>query len=130
MHLSSNWVTLLKKKENSNEPNKKIKKELAATIFAFFSSALALTSATYAYVSNNSVTANTTTISATTNGFILQQLYTIHLSFPPEKFPHLAAASTADCKIWWIPDQWSEGLSTVKTYIIPEDLNTLKFKFL
>lgn len=52
---------------------RKLKKELAATIVAVFSSALALTSATYAwYVSNNSVTANTTTISATTNGFILQ----------------------------------------------------------
>lgn len=52
---------------------KKMKMQLVATAASVLISGVALTSATYAwYVSNNSVTANTTTISATTNGFILQ----------------------------------------------------------
>ena len=52
---------------------KKLKKELIGAAVSLMISALALTSATYAwYVSNHTVQATTTTISATTNGFILQ----------------------------------------------------------
>ena len=52
---------------------KKLKRELFGAAVSLMVSAVALTSATYAwYVVNNEVQATTTTISATTNGFILQ----------------------------------------------------------
>ena len=52
---------------------KKMKMQLLATAASVMVTAFALTSATYAwYVTNNRVEANTTNISATTNGFILQ----------------------------------------------------------
>lgn len=50
-----------------------VKKELATAAVSAMVAAVSLTSATYAwYVVNNTVTATTSTISATTNGFILQ----------------------------------------------------------
>lgn len=53
--------------------NRKLNRELIVAIISVFLSLSAITSATYAwYVSNNTVQATTTTISATTNGFILQ----------------------------------------------------------
>lgn len=53
--------------------SKQLKKELAGAAIAALLSAVAFCSATYAwFVSNNAVTAKTSTISATTNGFILQ----------------------------------------------------------
>ena len=52
---------------------KKMKMQLMATAASVLISGVALTSATYAwYVSNHTVEATTTKISATTNGFILQ----------------------------------------------------------
>ena len=52
---------------------KKMKMQLLGTAASVLISAVALTSATYAwYVANNKVEATTTQISATTNGFILQ----------------------------------------------------------
>ena len=55
------------------EQVKKLKKELAVAAVSAMVAAVSLTSATYAwYVANNTVTATTSTISATTNGFILQ----------------------------------------------------------
>lgn len=52
---------------------KKMKMQLMATATSVLISGIALTSATYAwYVSNHTVEATTTKISATTNGFILQ----------------------------------------------------------
>ncbi|WP_288774716.1 hypothetical protein [uncultured Eubacterium sp.] len=52
---------------------KKMKMQLMATAASVLISGIALTSATYAwYVSNHTVEATTTKISATTNGFILQ----------------------------------------------------------
>ena len=52
---------------------KKLKRELIGAAVSVMISAVALSSATYAwYVANNTVQATTTTISATTNGFILQ----------------------------------------------------------
>lgn len=56
---------------NSNSKNMKI--ELLGAAATLLISAVALVSAAYAwYVANNTVTAETSTISATTNGFILQ----------------------------------------------------------
>lgn len=53
--------------------SKQLKRELAGAAVAVLLSAVAFCSATYAwFVSNNTVTAKTSTISATTNGFILQ----------------------------------------------------------
>lgn len=50
-----------------------MKMQLMATAASVLISGVALTSATYAwYVSNHTVEATTTQISATTNGFILQ----------------------------------------------------------
>ena len=55
------------------QSSKQLKRELAGAAVAVLFSAVALLSATYAwYVANNTVTAKTSTISATTNGFILQ----------------------------------------------------------
>ena len=52
---------------------RKMKMQLMGTAASVLISAIALTSATYAwYVANNTVEATTTKISATTNGFILQ----------------------------------------------------------
>ena len=52
---------------------KKLKKELVAAAVSAMIAAISLTSATYAwYVANNTVKATTSTISASTNGFILQ----------------------------------------------------------
>lgn len=51
----------------------KLKKELVAAIVSLMIAAVALSSATYAwFISNSTVTGTTSTISATTNGFILQ----------------------------------------------------------
>lgn len=50
-----------------------LKKELAAAGLSVVVTAVALSSATYAwFVTNNKVEGTTSTISATTNGFILQ----------------------------------------------------------
>lgn len=52
---------------------KQLKKQLVGAACAVLMSAVALSSATYAwYVANNTVKATSSTISATTNGFILQ----------------------------------------------------------
>ena len=52
---------------------KKMKMQLLAAAASVMITAFALTSVTYAwYVANNTVEATTTSISATTNGFILQ----------------------------------------------------------
>lgn len=121
------------------EPNrtiKKMKRELIAAILSVATAFIALSSATYAwYVANNSVKGTTSSIAATTNGFVLQIVSGLDpvkggssamddLSLSAETEGHfIGASSTADCKTWWIPEQWSEGLSKVKTYKIPEDLN-------
>ena len=55
------------------EEIRKLKKQLVLGIISFVITAIALTTTTYAwFVANNKVTAKTSTISATTNGFILQ----------------------------------------------------------
>ena len=58
------------------EPNrtiKKMKRQLIAAILSVATAFTALSSATYAwYVANNSVKGTTSSIAATTNGFVLQ----------------------------------------------------------
>ena len=115
---------------------KKLKKELITALLSVTVAAVALGTSTYAwYVANNSVKGTTSSICATTNGFVLQIVSGLEpikggssamddLSLSAETEGHfIGASSTADCKIWWVPDQWSSGLTKVKTYKTPEDLN-------
>lgn len=107
---------------------KKLKRELAAAAVAVFSSALALTSATYAwYVSNNSVSGTTSQISATTNGFILQ------IASASEGAQHggneqslsatnvggkITPSSTNDISNWYICEGW-DSHGNVLSYTKP-----------
>lgn len=107
---------------------KKLKKELATAVVSVMITAVSLTSATYAwYVSNNTVTATTSTISATTNGFILQ------IAKLSEGAQHggeqksleafstgatLSPASSDDMKNWYVCQSWdNQGLVT--DYSVP-----------
>ena len=107
---------------------KKMKMQLLATAASVMVTAFALTSATYAwYVANNTVTATTSTISATTNGFILQ------IAKLSEGAQHggeqksleafstgatLSPASSDDMKSWYICQNWdNQGLVT--DYSVP-----------
>ena len=101
------------------EQVRKLKKELVAAIISVMITAVALTSATYAwYVANNKVKATTSTISAKTNGFILQ------IATLEEGAQHggeqksleasttgaiLSPASTDDLENWYVCDGWSEN---------------------
>lgn len=101
------------------EQVRKLKKELVAAIISVMITAVALTSATYAwYVANNTVKATTSTISAKTNGFILQ------IATLEEGVQHggeqksleasttgaiLSPASTDDLENWYVCDGWSEN---------------------
>lgn len=107
---------------------KKLKKELVGAAVSLMISAVALTSATYAwYVSNNTVQATTTTISATTNGFILQ------IAKAEEGAQHggnnmslkattvggrITPSSTNDLKNWYICQGWNSD-GKVITYEKP-----------
>lgn len=110
------------------EQVKKLKKELATAAVSAMVAAVSLTSATYAwYVANNTVTATTSTISATTNGFILQ------IAKLSEGAQHggeqksleafstgatLSPASSDDMKNWYICQSWdNQGLVT--DYSVP-----------
>ena len=105
------------------EEIRKLKKQLVLGIISFVITAIALTTTTYAwFVANNKVTANTSTISATTNGFILQiaklsdgaqhggqqeslEAYTTGAVLSP--------SSTDNMKDWYICQGWNEkGLIT------------------
>lgn len=107
---------------------KKLKKELAAAAVSVMIVAISLTSATYAwYVANNTVKATTSTISASTNGFILQ------IAKLSEGAQHggeqksleafstgatLSPASSDDMKNWYVCQSWdNQGLVT--DYSIP-----------
>lgn len=102
---------------------KKLKKELAATAVSAMIAVISLTSATYAwYVANNTVKATTSTISASTNGFILQ------IAKLAEGAQHggeqksleafstgatLSPASSDDMKNWYVCQSWdNHGLVT------------------
>lgn len=107
---------------------KKLKKELVSAAVSLMISAVALTSATYAwYVTNNMVQATTTTISATTNGFILQIANVEQGAQHGGNQMSLAASnvggritpsSTNDLKNWYICQGWGND-GRVTTYIKP-----------
>lgn len=107
---------------------KKLKRELIGAAVSVMISAVALTSATYAwYVSNNTVQATTTTISATTNGFILQIANADQGAQHGGNQMSLAAStvggritpsSTNDLKNWYICRGW-DGDGKVTTYTKP-----------
>ena len=102
---------------------KKLKKELAATAVSAMIAAVSLTSATYAwYVANNTVKATTSTISASTNGFILQiaklaegaqhggEQKSLEAT---SKGATLSPASTDDLKNWYVCQSFNnQGLVT------------------
>ena len=105
---------------------KKLKKELIGAAVSVMISAVALSSATYAwYVSNHTVQATTTTISATTNGFILQIAKAEDGAQHGGEQMSLAASnvggkitpsSTNDLKDWYICQGWgSDGKVTTYT---------------
>lgn len=107
---------------------RKLKKQLLATSLSVCVAFLALASSTYAwYVTNNSVKATTTTISATTNGFILQiatleegaqhggeqkslEAFTIGATLSP--------ASTDDLINWYVCQSW-DNQGRVTDYSVP-----------
>lgn len=97
---------------------KKLKRDLAITAASLLTSLVALGTSTYAwYVTSNSVTATTTTISATTNGFILQ-ISTLEKGIQHggaqeslQAFSEgsvLSPASTDDLINWYICSGWDE----------------------
>ncbi len=102
---------------------KKLKKELVAAAVSAMIAAISLTSATYAwYVANNTVKATTSTISASTNGFILQiaklaegaqhggEQKSLEAT---SKGATLSPASTDDLKNWYVCQSFNnQGLVT------------------
>lgn len=107
---------------------KKLKRELIGAAVSLMVSAVALSSATYAwYVTNNTVQANTTTISATTNGFILQIANAEQGAQHGGNQMSLAAStvggritpsSTNDLKEWYICRGW-DSAGKVTSYTKP-----------
>lgn len=104
----------------------KLKSQLVAAVITVLISAATLTTATYAwYVANNTVQATTTTISATTNGFILQIAKAEDGAQHGGEQTSLAASnvggkitpsSTNDLKDWYICQGWgSDGRVTTYT---------------
>lgn len=102
---------------------KQLKKQLMGAACAVLMSAVALSSATYAwYVANNTVKATSSTISATTNGFILQIDELKNGAQHGGEQTSLAAAiqggkitpsSTDDLKSWFVCQGWgSDGRVT------------------
>ena len=107
---------------------KKMKMQLMATAASVLISGIALTSATYAwYVSNHTVEATTTKISATTNGFILQIATAEQGPQHGGKQTSLAASttggiispsSTNDLINWYVCEGWN-GEGKVTSYRKP-----------
>ena len=107
---------------------KKLKKELVGAAVSLMVSAITLVSSTYAwYVINHEVQATTTTISATTNGFILQIATAEQGAQHGENQMSLAAStiggritpsSTNDLKNWYICQGWNEA-GKVTSYMKP-----------
>lgn len=109
--------------------SKSLKWQFAAAGAMVMVSAIALTSATYAwYAANNIVRATTTTISATTNGFILQIATADEGPQHGGEQTSLAASteggritpsSTNDLKIWYV-NQGINGEGKVTSYTQPK----------
>lgn len=106
----------------------RLKAELAVSILAVLIATMSLTTATYAwYVANNSVKATTSSISAKTNGFILQ------IATLKEGAQHggeqksletmtvgatLSPASTDNLKDWFVCQSW-DNQGYVTDYTVP-----------
>lgn len=113
---------------------KKMKMQLLAAAASIMITAFALTSATYAwYVTNNTVEATTTSISATTNGFILQIATAAEGAQHGGEQKSLVAAtkghkispsSTNDFKNWYVCQGWN-GEGKVTSYTKPTIDDTL-----
>lgn len=114
---------VLKQGSDQMKQVKKLKKELVAAIVSLLIAAICLVSVTYAwYVANNRVKATTSSISAKTNGFILQ------IATLEEGAQHggeqksleamttgatLSPASTDNLEDWYVCQSWdNQGLVT------------------
>ena len=113
---------------------RKLKTELIITIITVLIAFIALTSTTYAwYVSNSTVTLKTSTISAMTNGFVLQIAdakdgrpegdgATLQHVFTVGGI--LSPSSSDDMKNWYVFSSWDSN-GKVTSYRVPElDINT------
>lgn len=117
------------------QPSKGLKTQLVAAAVSVVLSAFALSAATYAwYVANTKVSATTSTISATTNGFILQidELKNGAQHGGEQKSLEaqttgatLSPSSTNDLKNWYVCNGWNnQGLVT--DYSTPNFSTTAK----
>lgn len=98
---------------------RKLKRELLAAALSVVVAFVALGSSTYAwYVTNTSVKASTSTISAMANGMTLQIVAgTIPdhgkdsetVAFDSTSGHEISPSSTNDIKKWYIPSAWSDG---------------------
>ena len=109
-----------------NRSSKQLKKQLIASIVSVCVALVALTSATYAwFVVNKKVEGTTTTISATTNGFILQ------IASADKKVLHdgsevslsaatkggkISPSSTDDIKTWYVSRGWNSAGKVTSYY--------------
>lgn len=108
---------------------KKLKLQLFSSIMAIAITLVALVSSTYAwFVINNKVNATTSTISATTNGFILQiakasegaQHGGNQTSLAASETGHMISPASSDnLKDWYVCREWN-GEGKVTSYIKPE----------
>lgn len=107
--------------------SQKLKVQLLGAILSASISAVALTSATYAwYVSNNKVTSETSSIMAEANGFMLQIVklgdtldHGSDTALVSAVEGHkISPASTDDAKSWWVPENWNADMN-VATYMHP-----------
>ena len=114
-----------------SESVKRLKRQLVAAASAVLLSAVALSSATYAwYVSNNTVKATVSTISAKVNSFILQiaklsegAQHGDNQSLVAITDGHkISPSSTNDVKNWYICQGWGQD-GKVHSYIKPENMD-------
>lgn len=98
---------------------KKMKMQLIATAASVLISGIALSSVTYAwYVANTTVTGQTGTVSAMTNGMMLQIAAgttpdhgkdSETIAFDSTKGHEISPSSTDDIKTWYKPAAWTDG---------------------
>lgn len=117
---------------------KMLKRQLVAAICMVLVAAIALASSTYAwFVTNHTVTADTSSVAAQTNGFILQIVggttvdhsnggTSISVS---QEGHEIAPASTDDLKNWYVLNSINSDMKA-NSYVIPStlDLSTGKYK--
>lgn len=113
--------------------SRQLKIELCSAVVAVFAAAAALTTATYAwYVANNQVTATSSTISAKTNGFVLQiadaKDGTVHgtggtLTHTVTPGGILSPASSDNMKDWFVMGGLNEQ-GKITDYKIPPFVDT------